>query len=807
MANRTLCRRRQNKRVSFRHRIPLFKKLVFVFMLLMLASASILGGALLYSGLDDSANFTHGFCNSYLANVDRSMALLDSVMSQFTGDDVWVSGDNSMSSDNAASDGHFVQTHTDEFAGVWLCDDGYLHVGIATGNSGGGIAHMRSSIGREVDIDRESNISLYSGQVRFVRQRYSLNHLNAIKDALVQRMCEFGIFVLSVDEVYNRVEISIDSDLNKQFIIQYLQGVNLFSQGSHYFIVDKNISVEAASRPIYGGDNIFQSGGRGTIGAAAVCNRTGRLGVLTNHHVIPVGYTASHSINDGQQAMRIGVAERGRRGGTIDASFIPFDNQNAWAYSADARLVCRQLNDPRFVERLTAPRLGGENHIIRGQPTLKLGQTTRVTTGDIRNTNTTVRDGFFGSTWSVSSAFRISNRTERGDSGGPVFALSGGNTYLIGLTFAIATANQGYIGRITEVMRNLDVTPVTHSSHFFDRVNVGGGVRITNKRGHLANTVHIPQYIAGQRVVQIAPMAFFGQYNITSLVVPDSVNYIGLGAFYGMSRLQSITTPLMGAANTGRANTPFGHIFGASHHSYQYDFVPSTLRTVTIRGATSVQAYAFRNLSGITALSLPNNLTRIERNAFMGTSVRVMSIPHSVEYMGSGIFAGMRYMTTLNIPFLGSRENTNAYIGHLFGARSAQTQNSSLPSSLRTVTIAGGTHLYERAFYGAVNITAINLPDTINTIPRYSFARTGLVDFSVPASLWGIDVRLFYGSRDLRIVRIRRGAGSTTLKDTNAFGGRAGQPPVRVIMGSGFGAVSTVWIAARDARLIDLAMF
>ena len=81
----------------------------------------------------------------------------------------------------------------------------------------------------------------------------------------------------------------------------------------------------------------------------------------------------------------------------------------------------------------------------------------------------------------------------------------------------------------------------------FEYTSGTNGITITGYTG-ISTIVKIPEQIGGRDVVAIAASAFANQTNLTSVVVPDSVESIGLGAFKGCDSLESISLPFVGAS-------------------------------------------------------------------------------------------------------------------------------------------------------------------------------------------------------------------------------------------------------------------
>ncbi|MBR2988474.1 MAG: leucine-rich repeat protein [Clostridia bacterium] len=87
---------------------------------------------------------------------------------------------------------------------------------------------------------------------------------------------------------------------------------------------------------------------------------------------------------------------------------------------------------------------------------------------------------------------------------------------------------------------------------------------------------------------KINSYAFRGCSNLTSVTIPSSVTSIGSSAFYNCSRLESIVLPFVGAMKDGTSDMHFGYIFGARAYSSNNQYVPTSLKTVVIKGGTSI---------------------------------------------------------------------------------------------------------------------------------------------------------------------------------------------------------------------------
>lgn len=185
---------------------------------------------------------------------------------------------------------------------------------------------------------------------------------------------------------------------------------------------------------------------------------------------------------------------------------------------------------------------------------------------------------------------------------------------------------------------------------------VAGGYSMSLAEGKtLSGAVELPSRYNGQNVVDIPEGAFKDCRGITSLVVPDTVQNIGVGAFEGCNNLVDITLPFTG--NNGQNDVDekegykkvFGWIFGYKytydsgglngdkdrgflnlqssvvdgaicqyaytnggqygHNIYEYDFyIPATLRNVTITKQVDVPLAAFNGCSMLQKITYTNKI-------------------------------------------------------------------------------------------------------------------------------------------------------------------------------------------------------
>ena len=185
-------------------------------------------------------------------------------------------------------------------------------------------------------------------------------------------------------------------------------------------------------------------------------------------------------------------------------------------------------------------------------------------------------------------------------------------------------------------------------------------------------------------VTSIRDGAFYRCYSLTNIDIPDSVTSIGGGALYDCSYLTEITLPFVGATKDGTSNTHFGYIFGADIYYSNDDYVPASLKKVTVTGG-SIGDNAFRNCSNLTSVVIGDGVTSIGDCAFWDcSSLTSVEISDSVTSIGSFAFADCSSLTSIDIP-------------------------------------DSVTRIWDRAFASCYSLTSIVIPDSVTSIGDYAF--------------------------------------------------------------------------------------
>ena len=512
--------------------------------------------------------------------------------------------------------------YDENFSGVFVDSDGVLNIAYVNNDT-------------LTYTGKINNNSL----IKFVKFTFSYNYLQQVLNCIEDIMIEYNVTMVQISDENNQVLVFTKDNNKISNIIQYLESKGLYEQGAISFICDPLVNFSKTLETSYGGESIFYTDpipgrpgyvnvSRGTIGVQAVNNVTGELGILTNEHVAPMGkdmYYGEHfdSTLPSLFTKRIflGTPSITHSGNTTDASFVPFADQSDWEISPYSK-----YNSTIFNNIL----LGTNSQIINGRSITKIGQTTGITNGIIKNSNTSVNvDGTI-----FSNVIIYTNSSQGGDSGGPVYYNDGTNLFLIGLNFAGGTISNTPVGvacRISNVMSDLNVTPITNDS-FSTTVLPDGTIQLDAINFNFNGAFVVPSSLNGRIVSKIGSNVFKNRNQITKIILPDTINSIGDSAFENCSSLQSVTW------------SPNLVTIGAS----AFKGCTNLDEVILPNTVTNIDSYAFEGCTNLESVTLSNSLYAIGVGAFKGcSSLEEIEIPASVQHIDSNAFENCTNLTSV----------------------------------------------------------------------------------------------------------------------------------------------------------------
>ena len=161
-----------------------------------------------------------------------------------------------------------------------------------------------------------------------------------------------------------------------------------------------------------------------------------------------------------------------------------------------------------------------------------------------------------------------------------------------------------------------------------------------------------------------------GYYNVTSVIIPNSVTRIGDVAFYWCKSLPSITLP---------------------------------------NNLTSIGIAAFSVCYSLSSIIIPDKVTIIEARTFASCGLVSITIPNNVTSIGEEAFVGCGYLTSITLP-----DNLE----------SIEYGTFSSCISLDSITIPNNvTSIGELAFFDCYSLSSITIPNKVTSIGKKAFLR------------------------------------------------------------------------------------
>ena len=343
-------------------------------------------------------------------------------------------------------------------------------------------------------------------------------------------------------------------------------------------------------------------------------------------------------------------------------------------------------------------------------------------------------------------------------------------------------------------MRELDVTPITYDKSYDTTILPDGTIRIDGLGYRPIGAYRIPSTLLGRQVTGIGEWAFAVQSGLTSISIHGGIRNIGANAFFGTASLTGI--------DVDQGNEFFASLDGILYNRVTAAFthIPAALSgSVNISyGIRTISSSDFAGRTGLTGVTIPASVTRIEQGAFANTGIWNNTPWGGVVYAGNwavgirGDFAGAvtlrgdtvgigdaafmeSEIRSLTIPGSVTRVGTNIFANAHNNPSVIWHYNPALTAAnfsayLTQVNIPPGIQsIPANTFRNARRLTSITIPNSVTAIGNWAFENTGLTAVTIPGGVRTIGSGAFLNCTSLRSV--------TFLPNNNltAIGGSAFQ--------------------------------
>ena len=178
-------------------------------------------------------------------------------------------------------------------------------------------------------------------------------------------------------------------------------------------------------------------------------------------------------------------------------------------------------------------------------------------------------------------------------------------------------------------------------------------------------------------VAIIGDRAFYDCSGMLSIIIGSGVNTIGEEAFEGCSSLAKVTMPASAIDYIPQDNLQTVSITRGAIGERAFYNCDSLISLTIGNGVTSIGEYAFYKCSKLTTITIPNSVKSIGVDAFSGCSgLTSVTIGNSVTSIASGAFSGCSSLESITIPFVGGiagKTSSSTYqypFGYIFGTSS-----------------------------------------------------------------------------------------------------------------------------------------
>ena len=273
------------------------------------------------------------------------------------------------------------------------------------------------------------------------------------------------------------------------------------------------------------------------------------------------------------------------------------------------------------------------------------------------------------------------------------------------------------------------------------------GATIIRIEGELTGEVVIPEKLGGRDVVFLNSYLFAAQGKMTSIKLPDTIKFIGAGAFLNCSSLESITIP--------RNVTVI--------ESGTFEECRKLTKVKLSEGLETIGYEAFRACYNLTEIKFPSTLKTIDYHAFCGCPLKSISLPDKIESVSPLAFESTSFYERES-----NWENGMLYVGNVL-LMIDQSISGKVVVKKGTRLICGGfgsevtevilpegpEKIPDEMFSNCPKITHIELPSTIKEIGLQAFAGcTGLSSLTIPDGVTEIKYGTFRDCSNLKDIRV-----------------------------------------------------
>lgn len=244
---------------------------------------------------------------------------------------------------------------------------------------------------------------------------------------------------------------------------------------------------------------------------------------------------------------------------------------------------------------------------------------------------------------------------------------------------------------------------------------------------------------------------FIGCSELKSVDIPKTVIKIGELAFNGCSKLEKISVESTNQIYDSRENC------NAIVETKTNKIVVGCKNTKIPESVNTIGICAFYGCSELTELYIPDNIHTIGRQAFFGcTGLTNLELPESVISIGMNAFNACENIISITLPK--SIEDITSAFPNCTNLKSIDIPENITNisdaftgcSSLSSVTFTGNVKNMYMAFFSCIGLKSIIIPEGVTIINGEAFSYSGLEEVVIPSTIHAIERNSFSKCKELK---------------------------------------------------------
>ncbi len=310
-----------------------------------------------------------------------------------------------------------------------------------------------------------------------------------------------------------------------------------------------------------------------------------------------------------------------------------------------------------------------------------------------------------------------------------------GNDLINNCTIAVNENNQFKTEAATTSSVDVEAVIGIHDSFYYQFNSDNSTICIISYKGNRTD-VSIPGTIHGHQVTKIADKAFYGNADLISVTVPDSVTIIGNESFAECTSMEQISLDanlnsigqkaFYDCWNLKSLTIPAGVETIEQYLAYGCD----NLTTLVINGASEIKTSAFEKCQSLSAVTLNSGIKKIDTYAFACCErITSINLPDSLTSIGFHAFWRCYGIKKITIP---------EWVGDC---------DFACCSGLNEVVLSKTASYIDRStFFNCTYITKVTIGELVKNIGNDSFADSEfLKSITIPSNVTSIDKDAFSG--------------------------------------------------------------